>query len=159
MTETGRIREIRGETITITRENSIACFGCMNQECKVKELSYSAENPGGLDLAPGQLVETEAVASAVKQGLTVLLPPVLGFIAGYILTGVLFPAVGDPARAAAGVLLLFAAAFILYFIRRRSPPVTPSAPAIIKSAGFCFCNAGKAIFRAYTPAFPTISAI
>ncbi|GHV76154.1 hypothetical protein AGMMS49942_09750 [Spirochaetia bacterium] len=124
MTETGRIREIRGNTLTITRENSIACFGCMNAECKVKELSYNAENSAGLDLQPGQLVETEAVASAIKQGLAVLLPPILGFIAGYVLTGVLFPSARDPSRAAAGVLLLFAAAFALYFIRRRFPPKT-----------------------------------
>jgi sigma-E factor negative regulatory protein RseC len=96
----------------------------MNQECTVKELAYDAENPTGLNLMPGQLVETEAVASAITQGLAVLLPPILGFIAGYVLTGVLFPAAGDPARAAAGVLLLFATAFTLYFIRRRFPPKT-----------------------------------
>ncbi|GHV73928.1 hypothetical protein AGMMS49940_12300 [Spirochaetia bacterium] len=124
MTEMGRIREIRGDAITIARENSIACFGCMSQECKVKELSYNAENLDGLDLKPGQLVETEAVASAIKQGLAVLLPPILGFIAGYVLSGVLFPTAGDPACAAAGVLLLFVVAFALYFIRRRFPPKT-----------------------------------
>jgi sigma-E factor negative regulatory protein RseC len=124
MTEMGRIREIRGNSLTIIRENDVACFGCMNQECKVKEHTYSAENPTGLDLQPGQLVETEAAASAVKQGLIVLLPPILGFIAGYVLTGAIFPAAGDPARAAGGVLLLFVAAFAIYFIRRRFPPKT-----------------------------------
>jgi sigma-E factor negative regulatory protein RseC len=73
---------------------------------------------------PGQLVETEAVASAVKQGLAVFLPPILGFIIGYILTCALFPTAGDPPRAAAGVLFLFAVAFALYFLRCRFPPKT-----------------------------------
>ncbi|WP_010260197.1 SoxR reducing system RseC family protein [Treponema primitia] len=124
MTETGRIREIRGNTLTLDRENNIACFGCMNRECKAKTLSYHAENTTGLVLQPGQLVETEAAASALKQGLTVLLPPLLGFIAGYVLTGIIFPATGDPARAATGVLLLFATAFAVYCIRRHFPPKT-----------------------------------
>jgi positive regulator of sigma E activity len=124
MTETGRIREIRGNTIIIARESGIACFGCMKADCTAKGLSYGAENPAGLPLQQGQLVETEAAASALKQGLAVLLPPPLGFIAGYALTGVLFPAAGDPARAAVGVLALFAAAFAIYFIRRRFPPKT-----------------------------------
>jgi sigma-E factor negative regulatory protein RseC len=96
----------------------------MNRECKAKTLSYHAENIAGLALQPGQLVETEAAASALKQGLAVLLPPSLGFIAGYVLTGIIFPTTGDPARAAAGVLLLFATAFAIYFIRRRFPPKT-----------------------------------
>ncbi|MFP3040622.1 SoxR reducing system RseC family protein [Treponema primitia] len=124
MIETGRIREIRGNILTLDRENNIACFGCMNRECKTKELSYQAENTTGLAFRPGQIVETEASASALKQGLAVLLPPPLGFIAGYVLTGIIFPAAGDPSRAAAGALLLFATAFTIYFIRRRFPPKT-----------------------------------
>ena len=124
MSEMGRIREIRGNTLTIAQENNLACFGCMKAECKAKELIFKAENPVGLSLQPGQLVETEAAASALKQGLTVLLPPVLGFILGYVVTGVIFPNAGDPPRAAVGALLLFTAAFALYFIRRSFPPKT-----------------------------------
>jgi sigma-E factor negative regulatory protein RseC len=124
MIERGRIREIRGNTLTISRENGIACFGCMDRKCKTKELSYDAENPAGLALRPGQLVETEAAASALKQGLAALLPLPLGFTAGYAITGLVFPSVSEPFRAAAGVLLLFAAAFAVYFIRRRFPSKT-----------------------------------
>jgi sigma-E factor negative regulatory protein RseC len=122
MTETGKIKEIRGTTLTIARENDAACFGCLDKECKARSFSYNAENTTGLPLRPGQLVETETAASPLKQGLTALLPPTLGFVAGYAMAGSAFPAAGEPARAAAGVLLLFAAAAALYLVRRRRPP-------------------------------------
>jgi sigma-E factor negative regulatory protein RseC len=122
MIEVGRIRTIQGSTLSITRENDIACFGCMDQECKARAFSYTAENTAGLTLTPGQLVETETAASPLKEGLAVLLPPPLGFIAAYVLTGLISPASGDPARAAAGILSLLAIASALYLIRRRRPP-------------------------------------
>jgi sigma-E factor negative regulatory protein RseC len=122
MTETGKIKEIRGTTLTIDRENDAACFGCLDKECKARAFSYNAENTAGLSLRPGQLVETETAASPVKQGLGALLPPALGFIAGYAATGLAFPAAGEPPRAAAGALLFFAVAGALYLIRRRHPP-------------------------------------
>jgi sigma-E factor negative regulatory protein RseC len=122
MTETGTIKEIRGSALTIARENDEACFGCLDQECKARSFSYHAENTAGLALRPGQLVETETTASPLTQGLAALLPPALGFVAGYGGTGLAFPAAGEPARAAAGVLLLFAAAAALYLLRRRRPP-------------------------------------
>ncbi|MDR1596755.1 MAG: SoxR reducing system RseC family protein [Treponema sp.] len=124
MIERGRIREIRGNTLTIARENSIACFGCMDRKCKAKGLSYDAENSAGLALRPGQLVETETAASALKQGLAALLPLPTSFIAGYVISGLVFPSASEPFRAAVGVLFLFTAAFAVYFIRRRFPPQT-----------------------------------
>jgi sigma-E factor negative regulatory protein RseC len=122
MTETGKIKEIRGTTLTIARENDAACFGCPDTECKTRAFSYSAENTPGLPLRPGQLVETETAASPLKQGLGALLPPALGFAAGYGATGLVHPAAGEPLRAAVGALLLFAVAGALYVIRRRRPP-------------------------------------
>jgi sigma-E factor negative regulatory protein RseC len=122
VTETGKIREVRGTTLTIDRENDAACFGCPDRDCKARAFSYNAENTAGLSLSPGQLVETETAASPLKQGLGALLPPALGFIAGYAAAGLAFPAAGEPLRAAAGVLLLFAVAAALYLIRRRNPP-------------------------------------
>jgi sigma-E factor negative regulatory protein RseC len=122
MTETGKIREIRGTTLTIARESDAACMACADKACKARSYSYNAENTAGLSLRPGQLVETETAASPLKQGLGALLPPALGFIAGYAATGAAFPAAGEPQRAAAGALLLFAVAGALYLIRRRRPP-------------------------------------
>jgi sigma-E factor negative regulatory protein RseC len=122
MTETGKITEIRGTALTLARESDIDCFGCLDRECKARSFSFTAENTGGLSLRPGQLVETETAASPLKQGLAALLPPALGFVAGYGAAGLAFPAAGEPLRAAAGVLLLFAAAGALFLIRRRRPP-------------------------------------
>jgi sigma-E factor negative regulatory protein RseC len=122
MTETGTIREIRGTTLTIVRESDTACMACADKACKARAFSYDAENTAGLPLRPGQLVETETSASPLKQGLGALLPPLLGFIAGYAATGLAFPASGEPQRAAAGTLALFAVAGALYLIRRRFPP-------------------------------------
>jgi sigma-E factor negative regulatory protein RseC len=123
MTEIGKIKEIRGSTLTIGREDDTACFGCPDTECKTRSFSYNAENTAGLPLLPGQLVETETAASPLKQGLGALLPPALGFVAGYVGTGLAYPAAGEPLRAAAGALLLFAVAGALYLVRRRHPPV------------------------------------
>jgi sigma-E factor negative regulatory protein RseC len=122
MTETGKIKQVQGTSVTIARENNSACFGCLDQECKAKAFSYGAENTAGLPLRPGQVVETETVASPLKQGLAVLVPPLLGFIVGYTVIGAAFPTTGEPPRAAGGTLLLFVAAAAIYFIRRRNPP-------------------------------------
>jgi sigma-E factor negative regulatory protein RseC len=122
MTETGKIKEIRGSSLLIDRESDINCFGCMDKECKARAFSYSAENTAGLPLKPGQVVETETTASPLKQGLGALLPPMLGFVAGYAATGLAIPAAGEPLRAAVGALLLFAVAGALYAVRRRHPP-------------------------------------
>jgi hypothetical protein len=122
MTETGKITAIQGTTLTLARENDAACFGCPDSECKARAFSYRAENTAGLPLRPGQLVETETSASPLKQGLGALLPPALGFIAGYGVAGLAVPAAGEPLRAAAGALALFAVAGALYLIRRRHPP-------------------------------------
>jgi sigma-E factor negative regulatory protein RseC len=122
MTETGTIKEIRGTTLIIARGNDEACFGCPDNECKAKAFSYRAENTADLPLKPGQLVETETSASPFKQGLGALLPPALGFIAGYGAVGLAVPAAGEPLRSATGVLALFAVAGALYLVRRRHPP-------------------------------------
>jgi sigma-E factor negative regulatory protein RseC len=122
VTETGKVKEIRGVTVTIARESDAACFGCMDKECKARSFSYSAENTSGLSLRPGQLVETKTAGSTLRQSLAALLPPPLGFVAGYLATGLAFPGSGEPPRAAGGVLVFFAAAAVFYFIRRRYPP-------------------------------------
>jgi sigma-E factor negative regulatory protein RseC len=122
MTETGQVKEIRGATVTIARESDVACMACADRDCKARSFSYSAENTPGLPLKPGQLVETQTVASTFRQSLAALLPPPLGFIAGYAATALAFPGSGEPPRAAGGALLFFAFAAVFYLIRRRYPP-------------------------------------
>lgn len=130
----GRIREISGDILTVSREPPLeACFGCMSQECKSRGISYTAANPRRLPLSVGQMVETETPA-LLKQALGILLPPVLGFIAGYVLTRLCFPVAGDPGRAAAGVFLMFLAAAARFLIRKRFDRAgLPRVKRVIKS--------------------------
>jgi positive regulator of sigma E activity len=122
MTETGKVREINGKTVVIKPDSLAACFGCMKEECKACG-SISAENPLSLSLNAGQTVEVSAPAVSVfRQALAALVPPALGFAVGFFLTRLFLPKAGEGACAAAGVILLFAAAFIVYAVRKRNPP-------------------------------------
>jgi len=121
MKETGRIREIRESTVIIQPDLSAACFGCMNQACKSGGF-ISAENKTALPLKPGQIVEVYVPGAGVfQQTLIALLPPALGFIIGFVLTRLLFPEAGEGAAGISGVVLLFAAGFIVYLARRKNP--------------------------------------
>ena len=122
MTETGRIREIRGNLIIIAPEKGAACFGCTNQECRAGGGIITAENISALPLETGQEVEVEVQGAALLgQSLAALLPPALSFAVGYVLGRLLFPESGEGAAAGVGVIFLFAAAFIVYLIRKRKP--------------------------------------
>ena len=125
VTETDKVREIKGNTV-ISPDKSAACFGCMNSECmntgRKSGRLITAENPGSLPLEAGQKVEAAASgASLIGQTLTAFLPPALGFIAGFFLTRLLLPEVGEGAAAFAGVILLFAAAFVVYRATGKRP--------------------------------------
>lgn len=122
MKETGRISEINGREVTISGGEIASCFGCMNQECKSNKRIFTALNISGLDVHVGQLVEVENKPGNVfVQFLLAVTPPFLGFIAGYFLAGILFPAPGEGLRIAAGFLLLFLSAFLFYRVRKKSP--------------------------------------
>jgi sigma-E factor negative regulatory protein RseC len=123
MGETGRVYAVSGDMVTIERELSGACFGCTRRECPVNHRFITLENQSAQVPLPGQLVEAAVpLKTLLVQALAAGLPPVLGFIAGFLVTGFIFPHSGEPARAAAGVFCLFAAALILYRVRRRFPP-------------------------------------
>ena len=122
MTETGIIREIQGNLLIIGPDRGIACFGCLNMECKADGGFITAENPEAFPLETGQMVELSAPGiSLLGQALASLLPPVLGFIAGYAIARLLFPGAGEGAFAGAGVILLFACAFIVFRVRAKFP--------------------------------------
>ncbi|MDR1107893.1 MAG: hypothetical protein LBL19_02540 [Spirochaetaceae bacterium] len=90
MTETGRLRERAG-----------SCRGCPG--CGSKAPSYRAPPRGG--------------GGILVQALTALLPPFLGFVAGYMVV----PSGSQALRAAAGCAGLFIAAGVVYFIRKYLP--------------------------------------
>jgi sigma-E factor negative regulatory protein RseC len=120
---TARVHAVSGGVITIEPGENTGCFGCMNQDCKNRLSLFTAENPQNLPLAPGQLVEAaNSPALLLRQGLLALLPPLIGFIAGFFLTGLFFPVAGEGAKAAGGAFLLFAAGAGCYLLQRRSPP-------------------------------------
>lgn len=122
MIETGTIREIKENLVIVAPVRTTACAGCSNQECRADSGFIIAENPRALSLKTGQTVEVSTPAvSILGQALVSLLPPALGFVAGYVFLRLLFPHTGEGAAAALGVVFLFAAAFIVYSIRRRRP--------------------------------------
>lgn len=118
----GIVHNIAGNTVIVRQGETLSCFGCMHQECKSHQQFFTAKNPLQLSLSLGQMVEIETPkALLLVQALQVLLPPMLGFIGGFMLTGFLFPLAGDPPRAAGGALTLFLTASLTYWIRKRFP--------------------------------------
>jgi hypothetical protein len=103
-----------------------ACFGCMDARCKAGKGLVTAENSGGLALAPGQLVETSVSGpSLALQALTALCPPFAGYAGTFALTGLAFPGLGEPARAALGVAGLAVVGFVCFKLCRRFQSGTP----------------------------------
>jgi positive regulator of sigma E activity len=121
---TARVCTVSGNTVTLLPDRGIECFGCMNNDCKKRPTLLSAENRSNTDLQPGQLVETVLPPGALVRDGAALLPPLLGFLTGFFLVKFFFPQSGEAARAAAGVLFLFAASLAAWFVRRRFPSKT-----------------------------------
>jgi positive regulator of sigma E activity len=132
MTETGKVREINGKTVIIKPNLNDICFGCIKEECGacggsntvgIYASSIIAENPLSLSLKTGQTVEVSAPGSSIfRQAMVALIPPALGFTAGFFLTRYFLPKASEGACAAAGVILLFVAAFVVFSIKKRTPP-------------------------------------
>jgi positive regulator of sigma E activity len=126
----GIIYNIEGKTVFIMPEQS-GCFGCLAQECSRQPHLIAARNRTRWKLFPGQIVETEtAKKSLVKQICSSLLPLLIGFITGYMISGIFLHVSGDNTRMAAGVVGLFIAGFVMYALRKRFP--TNGYPSIIR---------------------------
>jgi len=131
MKEIGRIQNISGDMVTIKGGEISACVGCSNSECKGNGNIFTAKNSLNLPIHEGQLVEVENKASTTFiQGLEVLLPPVVLFILGYILTGRFAPASSDDVRVGIGVAALFLGFFIMYWVKKLLP--SSGAPQITR---------------------------
>jgi sigma-E factor negative regulatory protein RseC len=129
MRERGYVEGVSETAVTVRQERGIACFGCMNQECKNNRGLIIARNATGRELRAGQLVETDIPGSSILiETLGALLPPFLGFAAAYLASGLL--GLPESARAGLGALSLFAAAGLLYLYRRSFPART--GPEIIR---------------------------
>lgn len=131
MEETGRVLKIQGKTITIQGGELGGCFGCMNEECRVNGKVFTAENDRGLPLEIGKIVQVSiGSAETAANAVFVLVPPVALFIAAFALTAVIVPASSEAARAAAGVLGLFAGFFGVYLLRKFKP--AKDTPVVLK---------------------------
>jgi hypothetical protein len=121
MTESGKILEISGKTVIIKPDLGGICFGCMKEECRACG-GILAENPLSLSLKAGLTVEVSAPGSPIfRQALAALIPPALGFTAGFFLTRLFFPEAGEGAAAGVGALFLFAAACVMFKVRAKIP--------------------------------------
>ena len=117
----GRIHAVSGREVLIAPREHTGCFGC-TKNCPEGRVLISAENRDNLPLSPGQVVEAEnSPPGLVLQGFLALFPLFLGFLAGFLLTGGLFPSAVDGARAAGGALGLFAGGGLTLLVRRRYP--------------------------------------
>lgn len=131
MKEIGRIQMIKGDLVTIKGGELSACVGCSNSECKGNGNIFTAKNSLHLPLQEGQTVEVENKAStSFIQGIEVLLPPVILFILGYVLTGTIVPTSSDDVRVGIGVAALFLGFFITYWIRKLIP--SQGAPVVTR---------------------------
>jgi hypothetical protein len=123
--ENARVQAVSGETVTVKMDLSGGCFGCAGRECRKNERLLRVKNGKNIPLSIGQKVKIAMPGSVPGQALAVLVPPALGFAAGFFITPLLFPGAGDGARAAAGAALIFAAAALVCFIRKRPGPAMP----------------------------------
>jgi positive regulator of sigma E activity len=122
MKERGTLLSLADGGGVVELEKIGACGGCGSRECRAKRRMVRAENRTGLPLAEGRQVELEiGPRSILAQAAFSLLPPLLGFGAGFFLAG-LIPGWGPPLRTAGGFFLLLAAALLTFAIRRRFPP-------------------------------------
>ncbi|MDR2402634.1 MAG: SoxR reducing system RseC family protein [Spirochaetaceae bacterium] len=133
MTETGRVQEVSGNRVTVKRDSVEACFGCMNRACRIGGGIIIVEYKDRPLPEPGELVKVEfSSGAALGEGLLTIILPIAGCIAGFFLSGLAFPSLGDPPRAFIGLFALFGIAAALYFIRRRFPPKTLHRIAAVK---------------------------
>jgi hypothetical protein len=128
MINSGRVVKVRGKEADIqpfSRPEPGLCFGCMAEECKKRPHLITALNAPGLPLTIGQPVEIEtADAPLGAQLVQALLPPPLGFTAGFFLTRLFFPSSGEAAAAFAGMVSMILACALFYLYRRAKPAKT-----------------------------------
>ncbi|MDR1972905.1 MAG: hypothetical protein LBQ46_13410 [Treponema sp.] len=104
-------------------DDEAACFGC-----------FRLKRPGAFGACPLHQVGGEAALSGKKlflQAAAALLPPVLGFAAGFVVPGLIFPHIGEGPRAGAGLTLMFLCALAYYAYRSRFPAGTCRAKTAI----------------------------
>jgi sigma-E factor negative regulatory protein RseC len=121
-TKRALVREIKDDLVTLELAGDEACCGCTKRDCRKRTSLVQAENRGRLPLSPGQIVTAAfPLHSALIQSLGAILPPVLGFFAGYLIPAA--GGAGEGWRIGGGLAGFFAAALfpLIRGIFRRRP--------------------------------------
>ncbi len=88
MTETARVVKTK-DSLELACTSDV-CEACSSLFCSPKVRTFEAENPDGLELRPGDTVEVEIPsAPAVGAAFRVFVVPLLLFVAGYFVSGLL----------------------------------------------------------------------
>lgn len=121
MKEIGTVNKVEGIDIHLTCGSDAACKGCAaGALCKTKGRSIIALNRSHIDLAPGDHVEIFLPPGrTIFAGFSVLIFPLLTFIAGFVLAGTALPESGEGTRALFGLAGL-GLGFLLSYLYNRS---------------------------------------
>ena len=116
MYEAGRIIKINNKVATLKCGKPEECKSCSSSFCNVKDRRFKALNSNNLDIQIDDTVEVYiSPGKTIMSSFIVLIFPLLMFIAGYFLSGVIFNFQTDALKAAGGAAGLFLG-FILSFL-------------------------------------------
>ncbi len=103
--EIGTINKIEGKNIFLTCGNTAACESCAaGAFCKTKGRDIIALNPQQLSLSTGDQVEFFLPPGrTIFAGFSVLIFPLLTFVAGFLLCSSLLPESGEGIRTLCGI--------------------------------------------------------
>ncbi len=116
MYEAGRIIKINNKVATLKCGKPEECKSCSSSFCNVKDRRFKALNSNNLDIQVDDTVEVYiSPGKTIMSSFIVLIFPLLMFIAGYFLSGVIFNFQTDALKAAGGAAGLFLG-FIISFL-------------------------------------------
>ena len=116
MYEAGRIIKINNKVATLKCGKPEECKSCSSSFCNVKDRRFKALNSNNLDIQVDDTVEVYiSPGKTIMSSFIVLIFPLLMFIAGYFLSGVIFNVQTDALKAAGGAAGLFLG-FIISFL-------------------------------------------
>ena len=116
MTETARVSNIDGRTVTIACAGKGTCKSCSSSFCATDQRIFEASNTKGFNINVGDTVDVYlAPGKTVAAGFLVLIVPLILFMVGYSVSGRLFSATSEGIQALFGLVGL-AAGFGLSFL-------------------------------------------
>ncbi len=126
MTETAIVRKIEGRKIELACISAEGCRTCAGKSiCRVKERPFPAENPGNLEIKPGDRVIYELPGSkTITASFMLLIFPLLMFITLFVFGSAVFPGISEGFKVLIGTAGL-ALGFLGTLLYGRLKPVLP----------------------------------